>query len=100
MVNISSLSLALVASLAAFGEARNCTPKLNYCGHYLLDIGRYYTTIVDELNRAKGMTCFKKEHVTNALFTCGANGAIKYKQFCANGCQVGATGQHDYCFKP
>lgn len=40
MVNISYLPLALVAGLAAFGEARNCTPKLNYCGKVLLSIGR------------------------------------------------------------
>lgn len=40
MVNISPLPLALVTSLVAFGEARNCTPKLNYCGSVLLDIGK------------------------------------------------------------
>ncbi|KAF5011173.1 hypothetical protein FDECE_2698 [Fusarium decemcellulare] len=100
MVNVSFIPLALVAALAAFGEARNCTPKLNHCGHYLLDIGRYYTTIFDELHRAKGYTCLKKEHVTKSLFYCGANGEIRYKQYCANGCQVGAIGEHDYCFNP
>lgn len=40
MVNISLLPLALVASLVALSEARNCTPKLSYCGSLLLDIGK------------------------------------------------------------
>ncbi|RSL60974.1 hypothetical protein CEP54_006491 [Fusarium duplospermum] len=96
-MKISLLPLALVASLATFGEARNCTPNLDHCGHYLMDIGRYYSTIADELTRATKTTCFKKEHFTNALFACGTNGSIKYKKFCKNGCQVNSAGKHDYC---
>ncbi|KAM5352766.1 hypothetical protein ACJ41O_005488 [Fusarium nematophilum] len=98
MVNISFLPLALVAGLAAFGEARNCTPKLNYCGHVLLDVGRYYTTVADELTRATKKTCHTKRQVTDSLFYCGANGAIKYRKFCKNGCQLGPVGGHDYCW--
>ncbi|EMT62641.1 hypothetical protein FOC4_g10006266 [Fusarium odoratissimum] len=38
-MKISFVPLAFVAALAGFGEARNCTPKLDHCGHFLLDIG-------------------------------------------------------------
>ncbi|KAL6400137.1 hypothetical protein AUP68_15830 [Ilyonectria robusta] len=91
MVNITLLPLALVASLAAFGEARNCTPKLNYCGSVLLDI--------DELTRSQKSQCLGKRHVTDSLFYCtgGPDGEIRYKGFCKNGCKNGGAGKNDHC---
>ncbi|EXL96457.1 hypothetical protein NOF04DRAFT_9747 [Fusarium oxysporum II5] len=97
-MKISFVPLAFVAALAGFGEARNCTPKLDHCGHFLLDIGKYYSTISDELTRATKATCFKKSQINDALFSCGPNGTIKFKKYCKNGCQVGAMGKHDYCW--
>ncbi|KAH8670728.1 hypothetical protein BGZ61DRAFT_592118 [Ilyonectria robusta] len=99
MVNITLLPLALVASLAAFGEARNCTPKLNYCGSVLLDIGKYFPQVADELIRSQKSQCLGKRHVTDSLFYCtgGPDGEIRYKGFCKNGCKNGGAGKNDHC---
>ncbi|KAH6887761.1 hypothetical protein B0T10DRAFT_562972 [Thelonectria olida] len=98
MVNISLVPLALVAGLAAFGEARNCSPGLNYCGHVLLSIGKYFPDIADELARAQKSKCLGKSHVTDAIYYCsGNNGEIRYQKWCKNGCKNGGAGKNDHC---
>ncbi|KAF5008935.1 hypothetical protein FDECE_4798 [Fusarium decemcellulare] len=95
MVNVSFLSIAVVATLASFGAARNCTPGLYYCGSALLQVGNYYDPIEDALAAAKKGICADRRHVNDSLFYClhGTNGDIKYKAFCSKGCSNNGIGK-------
>ncbi|KAJ3531643.1 hypothetical protein NM208_g6992 [Fusarium decemcellulare] len=99
MVNVSFLSIAVVATLASFGAARNCTPGLYYCGSALLQVGNYYDPIEDALAAAKKGICADRRHVNDSLFYClhGTNGDIKYKAFCSKGCSNNGIGKSDSC---
>ncbi|KAE8350310.1 hypothetical protein BDV28DRAFT_151052 [Aspergillus coremiiformis] len=97
MVNLTTLSLAVVAVMTPFVAAANCQKGLQYCGYVALRRGNYYAQIVNELAASGQPT--DPSHVQNSLFQClgGANGDIKFLRYCGAACQDGGNNHSDTC---
>ncbi|UKZ51082.1 hypothetical protein TrVGV298_004837 [Trichoderma virens] len=97
MVKAATSMLAVLAAAVSVVTARDCTPRLDYCGDELISIGNYAREIREALELAGEPT--DAQHLKKSLFYCtgGSGGEIVFAAYCGFGCVWGPSGESSHC---